>query len=171
MDDGNGCEAAERGTVRLVARFVVPGVPFPKERPRGKVVPRRYQPGVLPRESAFTAQVYTPKASKDAERVVGQVFRFRYPRYTDAVKVEAYVLWLRFAVPDWRRRDIDNLAKTILDGLNGVAFPDDSQVVEVRSVKFVDKENPRTEVLVFRAGPLKDYRPPDWRQELEGHVG
>lgn len=33
------------------------------------------------------------------------------------------------------RGDIDNYVKTILDGLNGVAWKDDSQVVKVTAVK------------------------------------
>jgi Holliday junction resolvase RusA-like endonuclease len=33
------------------------------------------------------------------------------------------------------RGDIDNYIKTILDGLNGVAWKDDSQVVKVTAIK------------------------------------
>jgi len=33
------------------------------------------------------------------------------------------------------RGDIDNYVKTILDGLNGVAWKDDSQVVKVTAIK------------------------------------
>ena len=33
------------------------------------------------------------------------------------------------------RGDIDNYVKTILDGLNGVAWKDDSQVVKITAVK------------------------------------
>ena len=30
--------------------------------------------------------------------------------------------------PDQRRRDLDNLAKAVLDGMNGVLYDDDSQI-------------------------------------------
>ena len=30
--------------------------------------------------------------------------------------------------PDRRRRDLDNLAKAVLDGMNGVLYDDDSQI-------------------------------------------
>jgi len=46
-----------------------------------------------------------------------------------------------------RRKDLDNLVKLVLDALNGEAFADDSQVVEINARKiFSDKENARTEL-------------------------
>lgn len=45
------------------------------------------------------------------------------------------------------RPDIDNLVKIILDGLNGVAFKDDKQVIELMAVKFYSAE-PRTVIRV-----------------------
>ena len=38
-------------------------------------------------------------------------------------------------VPDKRRRDIMNLEKIVSDGLSGVAYDDDSQIVDYRIVK------------------------------------
>lgn len=37
--------------------------------------------------------------------------------------------------PD-KKPDIDNILKIVLDGLNGVAYADDKQVIEVRCRKF-----------------------------------
>ena len=45
------------------------------------------------------------------------------------------------------RPDIDNLVKIILDGLNGVAFMDDKQVIELYATKWYSAE-PRTEIMV-----------------------
>ncbi|MGH8876945.1 MAG: RusA family crossover junction endodeoxyribonuclease [Stackebrandtia sp.] len=45
--------------------------------------------------------------------------------------------------------DIDNLAKTVLDGLNGVCWADDRQVVELRAVKRTATE-PSTRVAIYR---------------------
>lgn len=36
-----------------------------------------------------------------------------------------------FVVPDRRRRDVDNLAGGVMDALNGIAWKDDSQVVQL----------------------------------------
>ena len=45
------------------------------------------------------------------------------------------------------RPDIDNLVKIVLDGLNGVAFMDDKQVIELYAIKRYSIE-PRTEIMV-----------------------
>ena len=45
-----------------------------------------------------------------------------------------------FYLPDRRRRDLDNLLKVLLDGLQSVLFEDDSQVVEIRARKLFDPE-------------------------------
>lgn len=46
-----------------------------------------------------------------------------------------------------KKPDIDNIVKAALDGLNGVAFTDDSQVVELKAFKFYSPQ-PRVEVMV-----------------------
>ena len=44
--------------------------------------------------------------------------------------------------------DIDNLSKSILDGLNGIAFEDDSQVAELHASKFFTESGACTRVTV-----------------------
>lgn len=51
-----------------------------------------------------------------------------------------------------RRGDIDNLAKAILDGLNGFAYTDDAQVVYLSMTRYDDARNPRVLVRVSRVG-------------------
>ena len=45
--------------------------------------------------------------------------------------------------------DIDNLLKGLFDGMNGIIFKDDSQIVKVVAEKYQDKEKPRAEVEVM----------------------
>ena len=45
--------------------------------------------------------------------------------------------------------DIDNLLKGLFDGMNGIIFKDDSQIVTVIAEKYQDKENPRCEVEII----------------------
>lgn len=63
---------------------------------------------------------------------------------------------IQFVFNDKRRRDIDNLIKSILDGMNGIAYKDDSQVYSVIAAKdtFPVTEKERTLVTVYPIGLL-----------------
>jgi crossover junction endodeoxyribonuclease RusA len=114
--------------------FTVSGKPQPKQRAR-KGVEGRW---------------YTPKPTRDYERSVGMLAAFQRPKgwprdASYAVEVVCYM-------PDNRRRDIDNVAKSVLDGCNGILWNDDAQVVRVVVSKEMDKTNPRTVVCVETQG-------------------
>lgn len=47
-----------------------------------------------------------------------------------------------------KRGDIDNLLKATLDALNGVAYADDSQVIELHALRLDDAANPRIVVTI-----------------------
>lgn len=51
----------------------------------------------------------------------------------------------------WKRGDLDNFQKVLLDSLKGIAFEDDSQVVEIHARREEDPANPRVEVTVREA--------------------
>jgi Holliday junction resolvase RusA-like endonuclease len=42
--------------------------------------------------------------------------------------------------------DVDNHLKALFDGLNGIVFADDSQIVQCKVSKHTDKKNPRAEI-------------------------
>jgi len=108
-------------------RFVVPGEPVPKARPR------------LGRGGRW----YTPSRTRDYEQRVGWEARIAGAR-----PVEGDVA-VRIVVRGPRRFDLDNVAKTILDGLRGVAFADDRQVVHL-DVRWEPGE-PSAEILIEQA--------------------
>lgn len=112
-------------------KFTVPGAPVPKERPR--VVGRR---------------AFTPQRTRDYEaRVKACAIRAGVKIATLApvrVEVVAYC-------QDARRRDLDNLCKSILDPLNGLIYADDSQIVRLVAEKRIDRENPRAEIEIEEA--------------------
>lgn len=57
----------------------------------------------------------------------------------------SYMLYL----PDARRRDVDNAAKQILDSLvKAGAIHDDSAVSELHAYKRIDRQNPRTVIVI-----------------------
>ena len=97
--------------------YLIPGRPVPKARPR-VVRGRTYtDPRTVAWES--TVRAHTMRAVQQAKRA-----GLRWP--LDAT----YRVELTFRLPDKRRVDGDNLEKSCLDGANGVAWLDDSQVVE-----------------------------------------
>lgn len=59
---------------------------------------------------------------------------------------------VRVTIDVYRQRkagDLDGYAKATLDALNGLAYLDDSQVVELILRRFDDRLNPRAEVDVY----------------------
>lgn len=116
-----------------VVAFVVQGKPQGKQRPRlGK-----------------SGCVYTPAATRRYERSIAWAATAGRPRgwrLSGAVSVEVACYF-----PDARIRDVDNVLKAVLDGMNGVAYHDDSQVVLANVTKALDREHPRTEVVVRQA--------------------
>ena len=47
-----------------------------------------------------------------------------------------------------KRGDLDNYLKLLLDTLEGAAYHNDRQIVELHAFRFDDKKNPRVEVTV-----------------------
>ena len=60
------------------------------------------------------------------------------------VPVVVTVTWFRAI----RAGDLDNRLKVLLDAMQGVAYENDNQVVELHAFRRDDKENPRLEVMV-----------------------
>jgi len=56
-----------------------------------------------------------------------------------------------------RRIDVDNCAKSILDGMNGIVYEDDNQVVDlrVRKLRESNKKEQRVEIEVWEAGRMQ----------------
>jgi crossover junction endodeoxyribonuclease RusA len=47
-----------------------------------------------------------------------------------------------------KRGDLDNLLKVCLDSLNGWAYADDQQIVEIHASRYEGKNNPRVEITI-----------------------
>ena len=113
-------------------KIIVCGRPTPKGRPRLGV-------------KGGKAFVYTPAATKEYEEMVGWAAKSAGCRPVEgpvSVAISVYVKG---------RLDADNIAKSILDGLNGIAYEDDDQVIEllVRKHKVTRKEEERVEIEVM----------------------
>jgi crossover junction endodeoxyribonuclease RusA len=108
----------------------IEGRPHPKDRPRAAV------------SKAGKVFMYTAAKTIQAEKDIaaawdGPIFEGELAVHIVVDKEGAAVIVERVDIESKSslRGDIDNYVKTILDGLNGVAWKDDSQVVKVTAVK------------------------------------
>ena len=117
-----------------VYSITIPGRPVPKARPRLGV-------------RGKTAYVYTPPATREYEKLVGWVAKCNRCKPIDGAVAVTLTVYTR------GKMDVDNIAKSILDGLNGVAYEDDDQVVEllVKKHKVKRKEEERVEIEIREA--------------------
>lgn len=127
-----------------IARFTIDGEPVSKARAR-----------FTQRGSKTSA--YTPDKTLHAEQVVGWKFRQAAPGH-NLDRETTYGVVALFFCGSRQRRDVDNMLKLILDGLNQVAWPDDEQVTEVSARKTLTlPENARTEVAVYSIGKVQRF--------------
>lgn len=52
-----------------------------------------------------------------------------------------------FYVPN-NRSDLDNLLKATIDCLTGILWVDDHQIIEILARKYIDKKEPRIEIII-----------------------
>lgn len=137
--------------------LVVLGEPMGKQRPRATFV-------------AGHATIYTPKKTQGYEARFASAYGEKYPNeepIQGAIKVTISAFFslskadfnskgepnkkgtakLQNETMPTKKPDCDNIAKAVLDGLNGVAFQDDSQVVALSITKNYSLR-PRVEVQI-----------------------
>lgn len=108
-----------------------------------------------PRYNRFTERTYTPRKTHKYENVVKAAYTTKYPSGMWVQNKEQPIsieLDIHFKMPDsWSRKkkekycgkyclkhiDLDNIYKSVTDSLNGVAYPDDSQIVYIQAVRKV----------------------------------
>jgi Holliday junction resolvase RusA-like endonuclease len=103
---------------------------------------------VIPVGSGARRKMIMPEASRAYQtkvRLWALQARQRRPQWP---LDKQYAITLRVYFPDARRRDLDNVAKQVLDCLNDVIWHDDVQVVEIHASKAIDRDRPRIEVEV-----------------------
>ena len=111
--------------------FKIEADPIPAARPRfGNR--RTYQPA---RNREFRAEVQRAAlaAMHGCEPMTGEI-------------CASLKLYRRFKPTARNFGDADNHAKAILDGLNGICYRDDAQIVKLTVEKHVDKTSPRAEI-------------------------
>lgn len=104
--------------------FVIPGKPVGKQRPK------------FVRRGAYVG-TYTPKQTVDYEKYIKDCFKEKYPEWIPTEKPLLMNIKAFFVRPKSNkniqpitiRLDADNIAKIICDGLNGIAYKDDKQII------------------------------------------
>lgn len=133
--------------------FEVPGPPVPKGRARAY------------RTKSGKMGHFTPAKTKRYEttvRIAGMGAQARRAPFTDPNQTgptwprdARYRVTCRAFFGDRRARDLDNVLKSLCDGLNGVMWRDDAQIDAKAITRHHDKERPRLEVEI-EAYPSKD---------------
>ena len=112
--------------------FSIPGKPYPLKRPRRASFGGMFDPKENIEAKKLVAQVAKLAIKKPIEGPVrlAATFWFERPKshYGKTLKPSA-------PIEHTQRPDVDNLIKTVLDGLNGIAWADDAQVIEVSGRK------------------------------------
>ena len=122
--------------------FEVEGIPKGKGRPR------------FARKGNFV-RAYTPKTTHDYEHHIAETYVYKGGTAFDYPYLGVYII-AYFPIPKSTRKadrllmetgcvwhnkkpDTDNVAKSVLDALNGIAWNDDKQVVSLKVKKYYGK--------------------------------
>ena len=111
-----------------------PYEPKPKGRPKFTRIGHAYTPKTTRDYESQIRDFYKENASDyyDSPIKVSLVFYMPIPKNTSKKKME---LMKSGVIRHTKKPDSDNLAKAILDGINGVAFEDDKLITELRIKK------------------------------------
>ncbi|HBE8973316.1 TPA: RusA family crossover junction endodeoxyribonuclease [Clostridioides difficile] len=125
--------------------LVIDGEPVGKERPR---------------MNSITKRTYTPNKTKSYEELIKWLYQSKVKHYFEGYIKMTLRCYYSIAksnskkVKEQKRNnvlrpnkkpDLDNIIKSVADSLNGIAYKDDSQIVEVVSKKYYS-DKPRVEV-------------------------
>lgn len=130
-------------------KLVINEPPIPQSRPRFDSRNKRaYEKSNIKSYKQRIGYAARKEFKKPIERdiplEINMKFYMPIPQYLSKIKKNRLMLEKEVKYVT-KKPDIDNLLKAILDGLNGIAYFDDGQVVKL-SVEKVYSFNPRTEI-------------------------
>lgn len=134
-------------------------IPKPKERPRAAIIgghARIFTPkNTEAYEKEIRAAWIRNNGNKPEEGPLRARIYFGLPIPKSETKTNKALMLARKVFPA-KKPDLDNLAKAVLDALNGVAYKDDSQIVTVLSKKNYS-EAPYVRVIISEEKPKEDW--------------
>ena len=132
----------------MTVTFVVPGMPQGKGRPR----------------FMRNGHTYTPDKTRKYERLIREAYLLQSGHFYDRA-VLALCIYACFPIPKSytkKQRELiragkmfplvkpdgDNIAKAVMDALNGIAYDDDKQIADIRCFKRYACGDSRSECLI-----------------------
>ena len=129
----------------MIVKFTIPGAAKAKQRPRiNKKTGRVYTPNTTHKYEKAVKEAYGDNYFFDSEYIsIKILFKFKIPKsYTKKQYSDALAGILRPT-----KADIDNYIKSVLDGLNEVAYSDDRYIYKIEAEKiFADKDETIVEI-------------------------
>ena len=125
--------------------FIVPGPAKAKERPRVGKGGRIYTPNGTHKYEKLVRECYgNNKSFKDKFIKIKIIFWFEIPKsYSKQKRQDCAEGFIRPS-----RADIDNYIKSVLDGLNKVAYADDRYIYKIEAEKRYTEHEARTEITI-----------------------
>lgn len=117
----------------MKVKFIIPGPAQAKQRPRiNRQTGRVYTPNATHKYEKLVKECYGDRHFFDSQYISVKItFKFSIPKsYSKAEYYEALIGEIK---P--KKADIDNYIKSVLDGLNGVAFTDDRYIYHLEAEK------------------------------------
>lgn len=137
-----------------IAKFIIISEITTKQRPRATIIKghaRVYDPGNT---------VYENLIKLEFQRQCGDLFfndkplKAKITAYFKAPKAIEKYLQVGLDLPCAKHKDLDNIAKIVLDSLNGVAYNDDKQIVELEVYKKYTLQREYVEVIIEETNDL-----------------
>ena len=127
-----------------MVKFIIPGEPKAKQRPRiGKW--GAYTPEMTVQYENWVKECYLSQLKNKSLEGEIRANITAYFGIAKSISKTKRADMVRGKIRCTKRPDVDNIAKIVLDSLNGIAYDDDSQIVEL-NVKKCYSENPCVEV-------------------------
>ena len=124
--------------------FEIPGKPVPKQRPR-----------------VVNGHAFTPDKTKDFEALVAMQYKLANGKKLTGPVAVSVAVWYEIPQswtkkrkaeellkPHTQKPDLDNVVKSVLDGLTGVAWEDDAQVSRISASKYWYDKPTKTTVVI-----------------------
>ena len=117
--------------------LTIPGEPVAKGRPRMMKSGIAFTPNKTRNYETLVKELYIIE-NRDKPMLEGQLSASIYAHFTipKSASKKNREKMLEWEIRPTKRPDLDNIAKAVLDALNGLAYQDDSQIVALEVCKY-----------------------------------